>query len=272
MIENKTPDSKSPYKLNNPNMSQASIITCYSLPVPAFNAPGNPAIDPVVVFYGHVSNIDDSIALALMEYLSPDELKRAEKFQFQADKINYISCRALLRNTISSHLNCSPKDLTISFSKYEKPYIHGNSLLFSISHSKGMFAIAFSNRGEPGLDIELIKHNFKFEPIIKSYFTPEEQKHILSKPHDDALLTFYLYWTRKEAFLKSIGIGITENLNKIEVLDGKNKYSRERDDLPLEKNYTISSFKIKEYFLSLALPFETEIVFREVKDLKDFLL
>ena len=161
-------------------------------------------------------------------------------------------------------------DLAISFSEYEKPFIPGNTLSFNISHSKDMFAIAFSNAGEPGLDIEFIKSDFKFEAIINRYFSKKETKHILNKPQDEALSTFYLYWTRKEAFLKSIGVGITENLSKTEVLDGKNKYTTERNNFVLEKNYTITSFKLDEYFLSLALPFEAEIILREVKTLEDF--
>ena len=93
------------------------------------------------------------------------------------------------------------------------------NIFFNLSHSSGVSLLAFDPGSEIGVDVEMIDEEFDYEPIVKRWFTPEEGKYIWQSK-ENSRIRFYELWTRKEAYLKAIGEGITKNLG-IEVLDSK---------------------------------------------------
>jgi 4'-phosphopantetheinyl transferase len=148
------------------------------------------------VFYGFSSHIDENFLQELRKSLNPAELERSERYRFQRDRLNYIACRAITRNVLASHLNCHPAHVDLRFSVNDKPFVPGNNLHFNIAHSREMFAVAFSQDGETGIDVEYVNRELDFEKIIKNYFSENERKSILTSG-DNARKKFFLYWTRK---------------------------------------------------------------------------
>jgi 4'-phosphopantetheinyl transferase len=81
----------------------------------------------------------------------------------------------------------------------------------------GVSVLAFDPENEIGVDVERLDEAFEFESIVKHFFSAKEIQYIF-QPEADSRQRFYHIWTRKEAYLKAIGTGITESL-RTEVLD-----------------------------------------------------
>ena len=118
-------------------------------------------------------------------------------------------------------------DLSLEEGEHGKPFFANEELKnihFSISHSGKYWAIAFAG-SEIGLDIEDVltrKHNIeRYNKISERFFTHDEISYIQSfKNEQDATLAFFRIWTRKEAFLKFTGEGISRQLNEFSTLSG----------------------------------------------------
>jgi 4'-phosphopantetheinyl transferase len=160
---------------------------------------------------------------------------------------------ALLRIELSKIMGIKAKSIKISQSETGKPYIADFDLTFSLSRTKNMFAFVIGKHNQIlGIDIEHIKPEIDYKNISLNYFSIEEQQSILSLKNDaDQKRTFFEIWTRKEALLKALGVGLSNDLVKVHVLEGENVL----DLLGKQNNY--HSFKIdtvrkKEAIISIA--------------------
>ncbi len=250
------------------NMPQSCLVYCRTLSFPTneINPEGKPK---AWIYYGYSSGIEKEGILNLESFLSPEEVKRAKRFHFEQDRLNFISARAFVRIHLASNLGCKPQTIEISYTANEKPFVRGSDLHFNVAHSGDLFAIAISESAFTGLDVEKIKKNAEFYTIIKNYFSHPEAAFILEN-EQQSLPRFYLCWTRKEAFLKSIGTGISEDLTKIQVIDGANTIIIERNDKPLCERYYIHSYQLEDYYMSISLPFDPEIIMKEIASPEDF--
>lgn len=180
--------------------------------------PGN-----LVIYHGTADSFENKIT-SYYEFLSENEKSRADRFMHESDYKCYVLVHALLRIELSKLLGIQARTIVIAVSEYGKPFIRGIDLPFSISRTRNQFAFAFGNsRQYLGIDIEQINPEIDFTSISSNYFTVKEQRLILSgaEPNEQKR-TFYELWTRKEALLKAIGIGIGIGLSRVPVLEGVN--------------------------------------------------
>lgn len=148
----------------------------------------------------------------LLCYLSHEENAKAESFFFSNDRYHYIQAHGILRLILSKYLQLSPDKVHIQVKENGKPFHHPyreKSIYFNISHTQNYLAFAFSPFVEIGVDIEYIKSFSCLDNVALQFFADEEVKYIFSKDIKDQNQAFYECWTRREAFLKSTGIGIT---------------------------------------------------------------
>jgi len=154
---------------------------------------------------------------ALMKLL-PDE-RRAElaRFKFVIDSKLSMYAELLVRYQACRILELNNEDIVFEKGENGKPYIQNNpKFQFNISHTRNAIAVAFSD-GEIGVDIErLSSADFK---IAKRFFAPCEQDYIFSSEYPER--AFYEVWTKKEAYIKYIGDGLTIPLPSFDVLDVK---------------------------------------------------
>ena len=108
-------------------------------------------------------------------------------------------------------------DASISYNEHGKPYFNNSNQYFNISHSKEMILIGFSDQ-EIGVDIEKIRENKNLEKMFNKICNDNDYNFFIN----DDLSTFYVIWTIKEAYLKSIGIGLINNIKDI-YIDYENK-------------------------------------------------
>ena len=150
--------------------------------------------------------------------LSHDEKKRASKFRFYKDKRCYVVTKGVLRLLSGGYLNQDAKAITFDYGKYEKPpYKHETNLNFNVSHSGDMAIIGFVYDHTIGVDIEKIKNDFDTFDIAVNFFSKKEIAALRKIPKPQQYIAFYRCWTRKEAFIKAKGSGLSFPLDQFSV-------------------------------------------------------
>lgn len=152
--------------------------------------------------------------------LSQDELARADRFHFARDRQHFTATRALLRMLLGSYIGCDSSRLTFAYSDKGKPLLGANSatpVQFNVSHSGGRAVLAFSLGRDVGVDVERVRHNFDCDLLAERYFSPAERKALSALPPSERYEGFFHCWTRKEAYIKAHGAGLSLPLDSFDV-------------------------------------------------------
>lgn len=157
----------------------------------------------------------------MLRVLSADEHERAERFHFRNDRNHFIAARGLLRLLLSRYLDLPPQQLSFSYSPYGKPALAGESerasLRFNVSHSHGVALYAFTLEREVGVDVEYIRQDVVNESIAEHFFSAQEVASLRALPAEVQPQAFFNCWTRKEAFIKARGEGLSFPLDQFDV-------------------------------------------------------
>jgi 4'-phosphopantetheinyl transferase len=163
----------------------------------------------------------DPIIAALTRILSDEEKKRAVRFLFPIDRKRFIVCRGILKMILGHYLKIDPNQLYFAYSSNGKPLIsnsiNSQNLRFNLSHSDSLALYAFTLCHEIGIDVEKIIRTPEMDQVAKRYFSENEYciyRFLHGKKKKEM---FYKYWTRKEAFIKAIGDGLTLPLESLDV-------------------------------------------------------
>jgi 4'-phosphopantetheinyl transferase len=153
-------------------------------------------------------------------FLSPDELTRANRFHFTKDLNHFVVARGLLRNLLAAYLGVNCSELCFSYGAQGKPFLLLDSpvqINFNVSHSHGRAAFAFSRGRELGVDLEYVKDDFDDELIANRFFSQAEVMALRTVPAKFRKQAFFNCWTRKEAYIKARGEGLTMPLDQFDV-------------------------------------------------------
>jgi 4'-phosphopantetheinyl transferase len=153
--------------------------------------------------------------------LTPDEQERADRFHFQKDRDHYIVARGTLRAILGRYLVVEPSALRFCYSSYGKPALAetfgGNELSFNLAHSHQLALYAVTRRREIGVDLEYVRADFADEGIAERFFSPREVAALRTVPQNLRKEAFFNCWTRKEAYVKAIGEGLSMPLDQFDV-------------------------------------------------------
>lgn len=154
-----------------------------------------------------------------LRLLSPDEIARARRFRFDRDRDRYVVGRGWLRALLASYLGVEPSSLRFSYSRYGKPDLLQPSrpLSFNLSHSGGFAVGAVCPGAEIGVDVELLQPEPARERVPEHFFSPDEVRTLRSLPEAQQSEAFFRCWTRKEAFIKARGDGMSLALDSFDV-------------------------------------------------------
>jgi 4'-phosphopantetheinyl transferase len=157
----------------------------------------------------------------LRQLLSPDELERAERFHFERDRGQFIARRGILRSLLASYLDVEATNIRFVYSDYGKPALGSlfddRALRFNISHANGLAIFAFTLGMDVGVDVEYVQRDIEYEQLAERYFSPYERSVIQSLPSESRREAFFLCWTRKEAYIKAHGEGLSLPLDQFDV-------------------------------------------------------
>jgi 4'-phosphopantetheinyl transferase len=161
---------------------------------------------------------DDCVA-DLRQLLSPDEQLRADRFRFERDRRRYVTGRGSLRRLLGRCVGEEPGRLRFHYGAMGKPLaVEGApQLRFNLSHSQGLALYAVACGRELGVDIEALRPLADAENIARRFFSASESAALRRLPEPQRIAGFFNCWTRKEAWLKAVGDGLSRPLSDVDV-------------------------------------------------------
>ena len=158
---------------------------------------------------------------ALPGILAPDEVERARRFHFDRDRTRVTACHTALRNILARYLQMSAVEIRFRYERNGKLEIaemqNSDGLRFNLSHSSGLAVIAVSSGRAVGVDIEKVIPKSECLEIARRFFSEREYQALSAIHESERQRAFFACWTRKEAFVKAIGDGLSYALPEFSV-------------------------------------------------------
>jgi 4'-phosphopantetheinyl transferase len=153
------------------------------------------------------------------ELISDEERDRADRFLFEHLRCNFQVAHGALRLLAAGHLECHPQHVRFRPGIHGKPEFHScANIRFNLAHSRALALYAFARGCEVGVDVEDLQATPDLELIARNCFNAAEVTELLSLlAPEDRLHAFLCCWTRKESYIKAVGRGIYDPLDRFQV-------------------------------------------------------
>lgn len=175
---------------------------------------------------------DDALATSL----SDDERERASRFYRREDQRRFVVAHAMLRQILAGYLGANATSLELTTGEHGKPALaqshRGPPLEFNLSHSGDFALVAVAMEKRVGVDIEQWRDTFDHSRLAEKVFSEHERRELeelLDGPHT-MLDAFYSAWSRKEAYIKATGHGVSRGLQHFDVSLHPDQAARVLDD------------------------------------------
>jgi 4'-phosphopantetheinyl transferase len=155
-------------------------------------------------------DVESPTLSTLTRSLSPEERAHALRLRFSRDRTRFSAGRGWLRRLLSGYLDIDPAGIVLSENAFGKPLLTAPSqhwLRFNVSHSEGLAVFAVARGREVGVDVERVRDDLPVEAVARRFFSLREQQLLAALPPGDRVIAAFALWTRKEAYLKGIGVG-----------------------------------------------------------------
>jgi 4'-phosphopantetheinyl transferase len=152
--------------------------------------------------------------------LSRDEHDRAARFHFEKDRQRFRIAHASLRIILGRYLDLAPASLAFAQTEYGKPFLINHEAAgvhFNLSHSKDLALVSVTREREVGVDIEFMRSNFATIDVAEHFFSVAEVYTLTGLDPDHRTQGFFNCWTRKEAYIKARGEGLSLALDSFDV-------------------------------------------------------
>jgi len=168
------------------------------------------------VWSGRIAAGEDCFP-ALFKSLSQDETERAARLHFDKDRRSFIICRGLLRSILAGYLGLKPAEIRFEYGPQGKPSLQNRAMCFSVSHSEDRVLYAFCKNCELGVDLEYVRDLPDAEILAQRFFAPSEYIEFRGTTPAVRTRAFFCCWTRKEAYIKATGRGLSLPLDSFQV-------------------------------------------------------
>jgi 4'-phosphopantetheinyl transferase len=160
----------------------------------------------------------EGMVRAFERCLAADEVERAARFRTENLRESFVAVHGALRYLLGHYLEVEPASVRFRYGPKGKPALECGGAHFNLSHSGCLAAIAVAGPDcEVGIDVEQARPLTDIEQIARRFFCAEEAAEILSLPEAERAQAFFRCWTRKEAFIKAIGDGLSLPLDSFRV-------------------------------------------------------
>jgi len=160
-------------------------------------------------------------ASRLRNFLSAAECEQAARFRFAHDQRRFVVRRAILRRLVAASLETKPEAVQFKILSHGKPQVFGqessDGLRFSCSHSADLALVTLARGRELGVDLEQHRPLTDAQKLAGKFFSASEISELAALPQLLKMPGFFNGWTRKEAFLKAIGLGLSFPLDRFSV-------------------------------------------------------
>ncbi|MDH5518385.1 MAG: 4'-phosphopantetheinyl transferase superfamily protein [Gammaproteobacteria bacterium] len=155
---------------------------------------------------------DDLLAL-----LDNEETARYQQLHHK-HKSRYLLSHVACRQILSRYTQLAASEIVYRKNDYGKPYLNHNSpIRFNLSHSHNLAVIAISAHAEIGVDLEYMERKNDWAKLARRFFSAEEIEDLFQQQQENQRTRFFQLWTRKEAFIKALGSGLSTPLNTFNV-------------------------------------------------------
>jgi len=190
-------------------------MACSAADGPGVSKACPPRVGTVDVRYANIAGGGFDLD-KLRSLLTVPEAERADRYVFEADRRRSIAARGLLRLQLGRYLGVDPKHVSLYSGRFGKPSVSA-PIEFNVTHSDDYVAFAFASRSRVGIDIQKIENDKDIVELSKRCLTVGELDELRLLPQEQRTAAFYLLWSRKEAFLKGTGFGLTRSMQDVEV-------------------------------------------------------
>jgi 4'-phosphopantetheinyl transferase len=222
-----------------------------------------PELGPAEIHVWRVNLLrDEAEAARLANRLDAAERGRAARFYFARDRRRFVVRRAVLRDLLGRYLGCEADAVCLSHTAQGKPFVEPQEkpggLRFSCSHSADSALIALARGREIGVDLEFHRPMPDADELAREHFSPMETAEFAKAPTALKEKVFFDCWTRKEAFVKAVGVGLAFPLNRFSVSLLPNQPAallRVEDDPEAAERWSLRTLDVGPH-CSAALAFE----------------
>jgi 4'-phosphopantetheinyl transferase len=182
----------------------------------------------------------------LYQLLDKIDQRRVKEYVKHIDKYRFIISRGILKYFLSFFTKKhSPKDISLSYKRFGKPFMINSNIEFNISHSHNLIIYAFNINKPVGIDIEFLNRNININLMIPYVMTKQELYIYEQLDVLERYTFFYTLWTKKESIIKFIGHGLHYPINTIEA------FTKCKKNITLEDKTTLycNSFKVAPNYL-----------------------
>jgi len=181
--------------------------------------PQSPRPDEVHVWLVRVDRAADDLA-RWEAVLSSDELERAARFRLELHRRRFLVARGVLRTLLAGYVGRAAEALSFRYAEQGKPYLPpevSGGLHFNLSHSGQVLMLAIGWGREVGVDVEHTEREVGWQRVARRFFAPVEYAALEALPPPLRRTGFFNCWTRKEAYLKARGRGLSVGLSSFAV-------------------------------------------------------
>jgi 4'-phosphopantetheinyl transferase len=166
-------------------------------------------------------DVPNDLLKTLEKVLSADESERGARFHFPIHRDRFIAAHGCLRDILTRYLPLDIRSLSFSINDYGKPRLSEvfseRGLDFNLSHSGDFALVAVTLNRQVGVDVEYMREEDSSEEIVRRFFSKREVSDFLSVPPEARKVAFFNCWTRKEAYIKAHGLGLSLSLDSFDV-------------------------------------------------------
>jgi 4'-phosphopantetheinyl transferase len=163
----------------------------------------------------------DAEQATLLALLNEDERARAGDFYFARDRRQFVVAHGALRRILAGYARHQPDALRFGTGPFGKPHLvfpdGGSQLQFNLSHSGDIVLVAVTLGINVGVDVEQWSDAFDPVEVAEHFFSARECAELRSLRGPDQLTGFFACWSRKEAYIKATGVGVSHGLDYFDV-------------------------------------------------------
>ncbi len=167
---------------------------------------------------GHSLSADADELEQLARVLSADEQERAARYRWERDRRKFVVGRGRLRRLLGLRLGRAADEVRFRYGANGKPALDGDGRLsFNLSHADDLMLVAISHDAEVGVDVERLRPLPEMADLAPEFLTRAELDRLALVDEAERLVTLYRIWTRKEAWLKARGVGLSVPLLSVQL-------------------------------------------------------
>jgi 4'-phosphopantetheinyl transferase len=180
--------------------------------------------------------------------LSDEERQRAARFHFQRDRDRFLASRGLLRHILASYVKAPPGEIRLGYAPQGKPFLLDHpDLHFNLSHAEDVLVVAVAAGREIGVDVEQEFSEAVMNQVSGAVLSQPERVALGRLEPGERRKWFVRLWTRKEAYIKADGRGMSLQLECIDVSTSSGRVRLQgpaADDWPLSPRWGVRELEV----------------------------